>query len=64
MAALDPQPRVAAPKDGRVYHGYFERSAPGSAMVKDVSWRPNRGWVDLHGEPIDNAWRLSAWSPS
>jgi len=32
-------------------------------MFKAVSWSPDRGWIDLHGEAIDEAWRLSAWSP-
>ena len=52
-----------APKDGRVYRGYFERADPQGAMVKAVSWDAKLGWVDLLGHSVDRTWRLSAWSP-
>jgi hypothetical protein len=57
------QTRGDAPRDGRVYRGYFERSSPRGAMFKAVSWSAEQGWIDLLGEPIDEVWRLAAWSP-
>jgi hypothetical protein len=63
MIAPAHQPRSTAPRDGSVYRGFFERTTPRGAMFKAVSWSPDRGWIDLHGEAIDEAWRLSAWSP-
>ncbi|MFI4933260.1 MAG: hypothetical protein ACHP7N_01460 [Caulobacterales bacterium] len=63
MTALAPRTLEAAPRDGRVYRGYFERSEPKGAMFKAVSWRADRGWIDLEGREVGEAWRLSAWSP-
>ena len=60
---LAQDPADAAPKDGRVYRGYFERSDPRAAMVKAVSWDETQGWVDLAGNSVGDSWRLSAWSP-
>ena len=63
MTALDPRPAETAPKDGRVYRGYFERADPKGAMFAAVSWKPELGWVDLQGREVGEDWRLSAWSP-
>jgi hypothetical protein len=52
-----------APKDGRVYRGYFERTVPRGAMFMAVSWDSQRGWVDLQDQEVGGEWRLSAWTP-
>ena len=63
MVTLASHAANTAPKDGRVYRGYFERASPKGVMTRAVSWSADRGWVDLSGEPVDAGWRLSAWSP-
>jgi hypothetical protein len=63
MIVFADQASSSAPRDGSVYRGFFERSTPRGAMFKAVSWRQDRGWVDLQGVAIDETWRLSAWSP-
>ena len=63
MVGLATHGSETAPRDGKVYRGYFERSQPRAAMFKAVSWSPGRGWVDLEGEVVGDSWRLSAWSP-
>jgi hypothetical protein len=63
MVAPALQSRTAAPRDGSVYRGFFERATPKGAMFRAVSWDPDQGWVDLLGEVIDEAWHLRAWSP-
>ena len=63
MTTLAPHRPETAPKDGRVYRGYFERSSPRGSMVKAVSWSPEHGWIGLDGEPMGEEWRLAAWSP-
>jgi hypothetical protein len=63
MTSLANQTSETAPRDGRVYRGFFERAAPRDAMFIAVSWNAERGWVDLHGDVVGSAWRLSAWTP-
>jgi hypothetical protein len=63
MTSLADQVPRAAPRDGRVYRGYFERSQPRGAMFKAVRWNHGRGWVDLNDYAVGADWRLSAWSP-
>ena len=63
METMTPRWPDNAPKDGRVYQGYFERSAPRGEMLVPVTWRPSRGWVDLEGHEVGADWHLSAWSP-
>jgi hypothetical protein len=64
MMGLAPPSPTTAPKDGRVYRGYFERSGRSGSMLKAVSWRAERGsWVDLEGHEVGEDWRLSAWTP-
>jgi len=60
LAEHDPR---TAPRDGRVYRGYFERSQPKGAMLKAVRWNRGRGWVDLEDHEVGGEWRLSAWTP-
>jgi len=63
MTALASEPADFAPKDGRVYRGYFERSGPRGAVFKAVCWDQRRGWIDLEGRELGSTSRLSAWSP-
>ncbi len=63
MDGLLPHPASTAPKDGRVYRGYFERPGPRGAIIIATSWTEERGWVDLEGHEIGAEWRLSAWTP-
>lgn len=63
MTHLAPLPPDTAPRDGRVYLGYFERSEPKGAMFKAVRWNDGRGWVDLADQDVGDEWRLTAWSP-
>ena len=57
------RPADTAPRDGKVYRCYFERSDPLDAMFVAVSWSDERGWIDVAGQEIGRGWRLSAWSP-
>jgi hypothetical protein len=60
---LAQHPPETAPRGGRVYRAYFQRSEPKGAVFKAVSWNSRRGWVDLEGHEVGSEWRLSAWSP-
>jgi|HubBroStandDraft_1064217.scaffolds.fasta_scaffold159247_2 hypothetical protein len=63
MTSLAQHPPATAPRDGRVYRGYFERAKSKGAMFKAVSWDSERGWVDLQDREVGSEWRLSAWTP-
>jgi hypothetical protein len=64
MTMMVPHPAETAPKDGRVYRGFFERAEPRGAMFKAVSWSHRRGWIDLEDREVGSEWRLSAWCPT
>jgi hypothetical protein len=63
MPTLADHPPETAPKDGRVYRGFFQRAEPRGAMFKAVSWRHQRGWTDLEDLEVGSEWHLSAWTP-
>lgn len=58
---LADQPPETAPDDGRVIRGWFRW--PGGAGFIAVSWSNGR-WVDLHGEPVPEGYRLTNWGAS